>query len=597
MNSQGRDSKDISRRVSAQQDGSRKRTSAPRGPVQSHVGEECVNGSHNVEKDDREIVKDLRKEFNEIGRDIDTIPPYLMEHLIRERREKEHERREKEHERREKEILDAELTIADAKPRSLWERLGARAVNEIIYARSKAAYSFTPTVTKGCATPDDVVNWNFEVKKTQDSSTKSKLKLPCMEVFNIYSIGEDDMRFNFLTPFTLLVKECCNYLLKRNAINVGAQVTAKSEMYLPSGLRADCALLVEGGEVLMYFEAKSPRIYPRKLGKSTVHDPVDMAKWYRENEAPGMRLADHSPISQIYQYGCENKVKYLVLTTGLYTWFLIRDVDGNGNGILKFSQTFVADQCFESGKIEPSCSLAQAFLCFILMALNDSIREVSIPESAKGSFRVSASLKNQKKQQGKAHRKSRRGTKRNSSMRKKGGEVVDVLLPLDKVDFSFDPVESFHARYGVAHRMIVNDLDCVVKMVDANKDTEGLDSLKHEVPMYETVGDLCGDVLPHVVYGGRLSLGRAGLILSYEGKSLNKVGEYKTKQTYEKAKCALEKLHGIGVLHGDIALRNIVTNSNGDIKLIDLGNAYKIDETGSEPAIRMEMEELKEIFN
>jgi len=97
-------------------------------------------------------------------------------------------------------------------------------------------------------------------------------------------------------------------------------------------------------------------------------------------------------------------------------------------------------------------------------------------------------------------------------------------------------------------------MDCIVKMVDANKDKEGTEALVNESSMYEAAGDLCGDV----VFSGRLSLGRAGLILSYEGKSIDQVQEFKTKQTYEKAKQALETIHCSDLIHGDIALRNIV---------------------------------------
>lgn len=59
--------------------------------------------------------------------------------------------------------------------------------------------------------------------------------------------------------------------------------------------------------------------------------------------------------------------------------------------------------------------------------------------------------------------------------------------------------------------------------MDANKDFEGTRSLEIESSMYEEVGHLCGDILPNVVFSGRLSLGRAGLIVSCEGKSLDRV--------------------------------------------------------------------------
>jgi len=50
------------------------------------------------------------------------------------------------------------------------------------------------------------------------------------------------------------------------------------------------------------------------------------------------------------------------------------------------------------------------------------------------------------------------------------------------------------------------------------------------------------------------------------------------------------------VIHADIASRNIIISNNGDVKLIDLGSAYKMAQDGSELAKRMEMERLKEVF-
>jgi len=181
-----------------------------------------------------------------------------------------------------------------------------------------------------------------------------------------------------------------------------------------------------------------------------------MAKWYKENEAPGMRLSDCSPILQVYQYGCENESKYLILSTGLYTWFLVRSVEDGKERILKISQTFVADQ-------EVPCSLAQAFVCFILMALEDKNKKVPIPRSANSAAGIRTSQQMKKKKQDKEDKRSDSGNKRKSLVRKEGGGVVEVLLPLDEVDFEFNPIETYHAQHGVAHRIVVNDLDCVVK--------------------------------------------------------------------------------------------------------------------------------------
>lgn len=81
----------------------------------------------------------------------------------------------------------------------------------------------------------------------------------------------------------------------------------------------------------------------------------------------------------------------MILSTGLYTWFMLLPVEA-GKGVLKISQTFVADQ-------EKPCSLAQAFLCFILMAFEDRNRKVPIPASALGVTRIITSLADREKKQ------------------------------------------------------------------------------------------------------------------------------------------------------------------------------------------------------
>lgn len=84
---------------------------------------------------------------------------------------------------------------------------------------------------------------------------------------------------------------------------------------------------MEGKGTFIFIEAKGPGVYPRKKGSGQVHDLRDIAKWCRENEAPGKRCAEQSPISQLYQYGCKAKSKYLILSTGLYSWFLVHALD------------------------------------------------------------------------------------------------------------------------------------------------------------------------------------------------------------------------------------------------------------------------------
>jgi len=171
---------------------------------------------------------------------------------------------------------DEELTSADAKERSMWERLGTKAVNEIVFFRPKGRVTGSSTTTTGFAHPDRVVNWKFKVKRTFDKLTKEKLKLPCMDIFHVYDQGEATMRHYLLSPLTILVEECCNELRREISIDIGKVVTV-SEQYMNSGLRVDSALVIEGKGAFIYIEAKSSMSYPKEFRSGYVHDPVNMA--------------------------------------------------------------------------------------------------------------------------------------------------------------------------------------------------------------------------------------------------------------------------------------------------------------------------------
>jgi len=119
------------------------------------------------------------------------------------------------------------------------------------------------------------------------------------------------MRHGLLSPLVILVEEYCNELRKDISSHIGKLVTFPKQ-YTNFGLRVDFALALQGKGALNYIEAKSSMCYHKKLHSGYVHDPVNMAKWYRENEAPGKRLSGYSPVLQVYQYGCENQSKYLI---------------------------------------------------------------------------------------------------------------------------------------------------------------------------------------------------------------------------------------------------------------------------------------------
>lgn len=110
--------------------------------------------------------------------------------------------------------------------------------------------------------------------------------------------------------------------------------------------------------------------------------------------------------------------------------------------------------------------------------------------------------------------------------------------------------------------------------------------------------DLWGVALPSLVGSGRVSLGRDMLAITYEGRSLDRINtvftENQLKTLREKARASLMKLHERGFLHGDIAARNIVYDSERDaVRLIDLGLAEK---DGTSAKYRAELEQIDDIF-
>ena len=162
----------------------------------------------------------------------------------------------------------------------------------------------------------------------------------------------------------------------------------------------------------------------------------------------------------------------------------------------------------------------------------------------------------------------------------KGAAAVDSL-PLEELSCALAPTETFGPlNHGVAHRNMLHGIDSVIKIVDADKDVDGTEALEHEASLYMELGDIWGTAIPSMVYAGRLSMGRASLALTYEGKSLEQAAPtelgMEPEELKRKSLSALEALHQHGVLHGDLAPRNIVVNpATKAVKLIDLGSARR----------------------
>mmetsp|Transcript_18838 Transcript_18838/g.33447 ORF Transcript_18838/g.33447 Transcript_18838/m.33447 type:complete len:641 (+) Transcript_18838:295-2217(+) len=449
--------------------------------------------------------------------------------------------------------------VADVQPRSLWDRLDQQGTQYNDAAqRSAKSFSTQPTSTEGWPGPEKVYNWvKFDDLIKQPSSDKPT------EVAFTLSIGDDfDLNWNeasivsrVIAPYLELVRK---YGIKTL---VDVAISYFFEVNVQDGLIPDGTFFYSSIETPLFpVEAKAP-------GKYAPTTPNDMAAHWYDSEVP-----DRSPITQVYIYSCAMQSRYCVLTTGRYTWFMERE-----EGVLNVSRAF------QPSDLTPS--LAQAWVTFVGLANSNPTSKVE--ETAKGfptKFKRDREAAREEAAEKRAERALKRARTTSSlSQMDSDEEIADLTqLPLEELSCDFSPIESYGPlTHGVAHRNLIHGLDSVIKIVDANKDVEGAEGLEYEASMYEELRDLWGSAIPNLVYAGPLTLGRSSLAITYEGQSLDRkqleLGMSKD-ELKRKACDALEALHQRGVVHGDVALRNIVVDpATKSVKLIDLGASSKVD--------------------
>ncbi|GBG35130.1 Protein kinase, putative, partial [Hondaea fermentalgiana] len=126
---------------------------------------------------------------------------------------------------------------------------------------------------------------------------------------------------------------------------------------------------------------------------------------------------------------------------------------------------------------------------------------------------------------------------------------------------------------------------CFLKTVSLHAKSANRELL-HEAQVYGELEHLQGGVLPKLVLHGQDAFfALRGVLTTQEGVALSAGGSKVAERISlsgglatltNKIEGALSALHTAGYLHGDVALRNIVINSSGDVKLIDLGRASKL---------------------
>lgn len=79
------------------------------------------------------------------------------------------------------------------------------------------------------------------------------------------------------------------------------------------------------------------------------------------------------------------------------------------------------------------------------------------------------------------------------------------------------------------------------------------------------------------------------------GKAIQ--AEYLSEAEWKKAKTIVEKIHGCGVVHGDLKSDDFVVSKDGDVRLVDMGLATKPEtgQVGSEGGMDMNDRFLEEV--
>ncbi|GBG26718.1 Hypothetical Protein FCC1311_029392 [Hondaea fermentalgiana] len=322
-----------------------------------------------------------------------------------------------------------------------------------------------------------------------------------------------------------------------------------------------------------------------------------------------------NPVAQIYDYMVVMGLKYGVLSTTEFTWFLRRP-NGAESQALEITDAFA---CVDSGLF----SVNMAYTQMLLMAMHESDSTGLFPSDfSTGLGEVAASRWSKfvdsesvdlQSQTGRAWWLSRSDgscdwVKENlhaqfqlrqrgaSRKRRAPGDKEDQradlasYLPLSAPEFgSLLPLPWSDAYECVAESTLKsvkrlrfpNGVSIMIKTLvarDEDTDSEDDDSQQHtlttEIAMYNSLRALQGVAIAPLVYGGFVgAVTNAWQVVATIdlGARLDHVDTKRRLALKPHARESLKKLHSSGYLHGDVALRNFVAPESSDrVFIIDL---------------------------
>ena len=262
---------------------------------------------------------------------------------------------------------------------------------------------------------------------------------------------------------------------------------------------------------------------------------------------------------QLYSYMILNKMRHGVMSSFATTRIVTLDVNEEGKICLLVSQPF------------DRCHIVKVFMSFGLMC-KDNYEENAI-WFEKNSKVINKEIK---KEFSKPEDETKQGRK--GSRKSKSEKSESVAAPTDDLGRFINDSSIFHLSKGYS-KCVINGKKLFIKTIDTYKHQEKYDLMMNEVSIYSRLKHLQGIALPTIVSSGSYCNNLLfGIVMEDVGTSFDNLGEQNiTNEMKRGALKALDLIHGEGVCHKDIALRNILCIEHKDgsvtVKFVDFETA------------------------
>lgn len=317
-------------------------------------------------------------------------------------------------------------------------------------------------------------------------------------------------------------------------------------------------IIKRGGNIDAVIEVKGCWVIP---------DNTALVSVYNSQVALNGAYHIRSAIVQTNTYMRLNKCRYAVITTSDFTYFLMRDNEGD----LFISETYKYDSQ------SPTVLQCYDFLCSKTDGHGLS-SPVSSPEKKTHSTRMQTSSGN-----------ATSSTVHVSADDNKG-DVEDGEACMDESDGSVVDVNKFQLsrRLGEGRCVVYEELTygCALKLVDASKHPDIGREVRQEAAVYKKLVALQGSYIPRLMWNGSWE----GI---FEGIAVIPVGTHSSALSREQQDhlvSALAAIHREGILHNDLSKSNIIVDGDGKPFIIDFGFAEECD---SKARLEAEMQQFR----